>query len=125
MEAFSDIPEDGFAMRNYEDFYDDITAGERDIWGSLEYTDFDNDGEDELIIHGYTGSCLFFDTIGDIVYKVLRTGSTSDMASVAVIQGEKVIERADFLFVGDIKQHLLQIGSVIYWRLKWLNMTLE
>ena len=111
VEAFSDIPEDGFVMRSYVDFYDDITAGEGDIWGSLEYTDFDNDGKDELIIHGYTGSRLFFDVIGNTVYKVLRTGSTTDIASVAVFQGERVIERADFLYVGRKNYEIMKYDS--------------
>jgi len=100
VEEICDIPEDGFVMESYEEYYEYITAEESEIWGSLEYIDFDNDGEDELVIHGYAGARLFFDVIGDMVYKVLETGGTTDMASVAEIEEEKVISRVDFLYVG-------------------------
>ena len=111
VDDFNGIPEDGFVMRSYEDFFEDITEGEGDIWGSLEYTDFDNDGMDELIIHGYAGSCLFFDVIGDTVYKVQKTGGTTDMASIAVFEGKKVIKRADFLYVGRENYEIMQYDS--------------
>lgn len=106
VEQISDIPEDGFVMRSYEDFYNDITAGE-DFWEGAEYMDYDNDGEDELIISGYARACIFFDVIGDTVYKVLRTGSTTDFASVAEIEGKRVIERSDFLYVGRINYEIM------------------
>lgn len=111
VEEISDIPEDNFVMTSYEDFYDDITAGEGDIWGSLEYIDFDNDGEDELIIHGYAGACLFFDVIGDAVYKVLETGSTTDVASVAEIEGKRVIERTDLTHAGRKSYRIMKYDS--------------
>lgn len=118
MEEISDIPEDSFVMTSYEDFYDDITAGEGDIWGSLEYIDFDNDGEDELIIHGYAGACLFFDVIGDTVYKVLETGSATDAASVAEIEGKRVIERTDLTHAGRKSYRIMKYdacGCLIDW----------
>lgn len=99
VEKIEDIPEDGFVMRSYEDFYNDITEGE-DFWEGAKYIDFDNDGEEELIISGYARACLFFDVVGGTVYKVLETGSTTDFASVAEMEGKRVIERADFLYVG-------------------------
>lgn len=106
----SDVPEESFVMRSYKEFYDDITAGE-DIWGRKEYIDFDNDGEDELIIHGYTGACLFFDVIGDTVYKVLHTGSTTDAASVAVFGGKRVIERTDLTHGGRKYYWIMEFDS--------------
>lgn len=110
VEAFSDIPEDGFVMRSYEDFYDDVTAGEDD-WGSVEYIDFDNDGEDELIIHGYGGACIFFDVIGDTVYEVLETSSTTDVAYIAEIEGKRVIARADVLYAGRKSYRIMKFDS--------------
>lgn len=109
VEEIGDIPEDGFVMRSYEDIYEDITCGE-EWWGSTEYIDFDNDGEDELILHGYTGSRLFFDVIGDTVYEVLHTGSTTDQAFVTEIDGRKVIARADFLYVGRKSYRIMEYG---------------
>lgn len=105
-----DIPEDGFVMRSYEDFYDDITGGE-DEWGSVEYIDFDNDGDRELILHGYTGACLFFDVTGDRVYKVLRTGSTTDVASVVEIEGRKAIQRTDLTHGGRKSYRIMKFDS--------------
>lgn len=102
VEEIGDIPEEGFVMRSYEDYFEYITAGD-EFWieaSEIEYIDFDNDGEDEMIIHGYAGACLFFDVIGDTVYKVLHTGSTTDVASVALIKGKKVIERTDLTHTG-------------------------
>lgn len=99
VEEIEDIPEEGFVMRSYEDFYYDITEGE-DFWEGAKYIDFDNDGEEELIISGYARACLFFDVIGGTVYKVLETGSSADFASVAEMEGMRVIERADFLYAG-------------------------
>lgn len=118
VEEIKDIPEDGFVMKSYEDYYDYITAGEGDIWGAEEYIDFDNDGKDELIIHGYAGACLFFDVIGDTVYKVLETGSASDIASVAEIDGRRVIERTDLLHAGRKYYRIMEFDfccSLIDW----------
>lgn len=56
VEEVSDIPEESFVMRSYEDCYEYITAG-----------------EEELIIHAYTGARAFFDVIGDTVYEVIET----------------------------------------------------
>lgn len=105
-----DVPEEGFIMRSYEDFYEDLTAGDEN-WGSIEYIDFDNDGEEELIIHGYAGACLFFDVVGDFVYKVLETGSTTDVAYVAEIGGKKVIVRTDLTHGGRQFYTVLKLDS--------------
>lgn len=110
VEGISDIPEDNFVMRSYKDYYDDITAGEED-WGSVEYVDFDNDGEAELILHGYCGACLFFDVIGDTVYKVIRTGSTTDVAYVAEIENKRVIVRTDLTHGGRLSYRIMAYDS--------------
>lgn len=110
VEEIGDIPEDGFVMRSYEAFYDDITEGE-DEWGSVEYIDFDNDGDEELILHGYTGARLFFDVTGDMVYKVLRTGSTTDVASVVEIEGRKAVERTDLTHAGRKSYRIMKFDS--------------
>ncbi len=99
VKEIADIPADGFVMRSYDEFFEDLTAGD-EVWGRQEYIDFDNDGEDELILHGYAGACVFFDVIGDTVYTLLRTGGTADMASIAEIQEKKVIVRTDLLHAG-------------------------
>lgn len=111
VEEINDIPEESFVMRSYEDCYEDITAGEGELWGSLEYVDFDNDGEEELIIHGYTGARAFFDVIGDTVYEVIKTGSSTDFASVAEMKGKRVIERADYLYVGRECYQIMQYDA--------------
>lgn len=99
VKAGYDIVADGFVMRSYEDFYEEITEGE-DVWGSVEYIDFDNDGEVELIMHGYAGARLFFDVIGDTVYYLLQTGGTIDNAYVGKFADRDVIVRADYLYSG-------------------------
>lgn len=91
--------EEGFFLRNYEEIYETMTCGEP-WWGSLVYVDFDNDGEDELVLGGYAGSRMFFDVIGDTVYEVLNTSSTTDNGNVAEMNGRKVIERTDLLHGG-------------------------
>lgn len=111
VEEISDIPEESFVMRSYEDCYEHITAGEGELWGSLEYVDFDNDGEEELIIHGYTGARAFFDVIGDTVYEVIKTNSSTDFASVAEMKGKRVIERADYLYVGRKCYEIMQYDA--------------
>ena len=98
VEEVNDIPEESFVMRSYEEIFDAKTLGEG--WGSTEYVDFDNDGEEELVIRGYTGNCAFLDVIGDTVYVVIETFFTTDRAHVAEMEGKKVIERADYLYVG-------------------------
>ncbi len=110
VEEINDIPEESFVMRSYEDCYEYITAGE-EWWGKLEYVDFDNDGEEELIIHGYTGARAFFDVIGDMVYEVIETTSSTDFASVAEMKGKRVIERADYLYVGRKCYEIMQYDA--------------
>ena len=110
VEGKSDIPEESFVMRSYQDFYDYITSGE-DIWEGTKYIDFDNDGEDELIISGYAGNCIYFDVIGDTVYKVLTTSSTTDMSHVAEFQGKRVIERTDLGHVGRKYYQIMEFDS--------------
>ena len=63
-------PEQGFAGRKFEEISEELTAGEP-WWEGVDYVDFDNDGKDELVMHGYAGARLYFDAVGDIVYKVL------------------------------------------------------
>lgn len=99
VEGISDIPEEGFVMRSYRDYYDYITAGDEQ-WGRLEYIDFDNDGDEELILHGYCGACDFFDVAGDTVYKVLETGTTTNVAYVTEREGKKVIVGTDLTHAG-------------------------
>lgn len=110
VEPINDIPEEGFVLKSYDVLFDEITSGE-ELWGSLEYIDFDNDGEDELIIHGYAGSCLFLDVIGDTVYLLLQTDGTSDVASVAEMNGQKVIERTDLTHGGRKYYEVMQYDS--------------
>lgn len=110
VKEMGDVPEKSFVMRSYEDFFDDITEGE-EAWGSAEYMDFDNDGEEELIIHGYAGACLFFDVIGDTVYKVLKTGSTTDVAYIAVFKGKRVIVRTDLTHAGRQSYRIMEFDS--------------
>lgn len=73
--------------------------------------DFDNDGKDELIIHGYAGACLFFDVIGDTVYLLLETGSTTDVASVAELNGKRVIERTDLTHAGRESYRIMEFDA--------------
>lgn len=68
--------------------------------GAVEHVDFDNDGNDELIMHGYAGARLYFDTVGDTVYKVLRTSSTMDVSYVAELDGKRVVVRTDLTHGG-------------------------
>ena len=83
-----------------------------------EYIDFDNDGEDELIMHGYAGACLFFDVIGDTVYKVLRTGGTADVAYVTVFKEKRVVARTDLTHGGRLSYRIMEFdpcGCLIDW----------
>ena len=99
VEEVEDIPEDSYIVRSFDEIYKDITC-EEDWWGKEEYTDFDNDGQDELILHGYAGSRMFFDVIGETVYVLLRTGGTTDNVSVAKMYGDNVVVRTDLLHGG-------------------------
>lgn len=110
VEGMSDIPEESFVTRSYEEFFDDITTGE-ELWGRVVYTDFDNDGEEELVIRGFVGASLFFDVIGDTVYKVLETGTTTDVAYVAEFMGKTVIARTDTTHVGREVYDIMEFDS--------------
>lgn len=102
VEEIGDIPEEGFVMKSYDEYFEYMTGGD-EAWIDaikVEYIDFDNDGEDEMVMHGYVGSCLFFDVIGDTVYPVLHTSSTTDVASIAEIESKRVIERTDLTHAG-------------------------
>ena len=92
-------PEQGFAGRKFEEISEELTAGEP-WWEGVEYVDFDNDGEDELIMHGYAGARLYFDAVGDVVYKVLKTVFTTDVSYVAEMDGKRVVVRTDLTHVG-------------------------
>lgn len=110
VEEISDIPEESFVMRSYNDFYYDINdiAAAGGDYGRLEYIDFDNDGEEELIICSYTGMRQYFDVIGDTVYQVLITGScTTDSGHVAEREGKSIIERTDLGHVGRKKYNIM------------------
>ncbi len=110
VEEIRDIPEDGFIMRSFEDFYNDMISGE-EYWGRIEYADFDNDREEELIIRGYCNTRLFFDVIGDTVYRLFETTATTDVGNVCEIEGKKVIERTDILHVGRQIYRITQYDS--------------
>ena len=99
VEVIGDIPEEGFITRSFDEIYKDITC-EEDWWGKEEYIDFDNDRQDELVLHGYAGSRMLFDVIGETVYVLLQTGSTTDNASVSQMHEENVIVRTDLLHAG-------------------------
>lgn len=94
-----DIPEKGFAGRSFAEINEELTAGEA-WWEGLEYVDFDNDGEDELILHGYAGARLYFDVIGNRVYKILGTGATTDVSFAAEMEEKQVIVRTDLAHGG-------------------------
>lgn len=99
VENICGTPEQGFAGRNYAEISEELTAGEP-WWEGVEYVDFDNDGEDELIIHGYAGARLYFDAVGDTVYKVLKTESATDVSYVAERNGKRVVVRTDLTHGG-------------------------
>lgn len=124
IEAIEDIPEDGFVMRSFDELYEMTTGDE--LWGKLEYTDYDNDEEEELIICGYMGSRMFFDIIGDTVYLQLCTGSTTDNASVAEINNKRVIQRTDLLHKGRKYYRIMKYdacGCLVDWF--WLYASYE
>lgn len=110
VDGTSDIVEENFVMRSYEEVFEDITEGD-EFWGSDEYIDFDNDGEEELIIHGYAGASVYFDVIGDTVYRVITTGGTTDVTSVALFNGKRVVERTDLTHVGRKSYRVMQYDA--------------
>lgn len=99
VESICEAPKQGFAGKSYEEINEEVTAGEP-WWEGMEYADFDNDGEDELIIHGYAGARLYFDVVGDTVYKVLETGSAANVSYVAEMDGKRVVVRTDLTHGG-------------------------
>lgn len=99
VESKCEVPEEGFAVRNFADINEELTAGEP-WWEGVEYVDFDNDGEDELIMHGYAGARLYFDVVGDTVYEILKTCSTTDVSYVAEPDGKRVVVRTDLTHGG-------------------------
>lgn len=123
VEEVGDIPEEGFVMKSYDEYFEYMTGGDEEWIDAIkiEYIDFDNDGEDEMVMCGYFGSCLFFDVIGDTVYPVLWTGSTTDFASVAVFNGKRVIEREDFLHVGREYHRIMTFDSCCC-LVDWFNL---
>ena len=111
VEEIDDISEESFVMKRYEDYYNDVIVDEEVGWVDVIYIDFDNDKEDELIMHGYTGECCFFDVIGDTVYKLLRTSGTADCGGIAEIEGKRVIERTDLLHGGRKVYEIMEYDS--------------
>lgn len=96
VKGVTDIPEYDFFMKSYEDIYNAIVP--KGAFGSTEYVDFDNDGEEELIIQSDTGACVFFDVIGDTVYRVMRIfDDTSGTTYIAERNGKRVIVTRDQL----------------------------
>ncbi len=92
---------DGFSWKSYEELYEHASSGEPGLDGvRIKYTDFDNDGEDEMVLRSYIGSARFFDVIGDTVYEVLETFFTTDRAYVVEIDGERVLARTDLSHTG-------------------------
>lgn len=99
VESRCEVPEEGFAGRSFAAINEELTAGES-WWEGVEYVDFDNDGEDELIMHGYAGARLYLDVVGDTVYKVLKTCSTTDVSYAAEMEGKRVVARTDLTHSG-------------------------
>lgn len=99
VESRCEVPEKGFAGRSFAAINEEMTAGEA-WWEGVEYVDFDNDGEDELIMHGYAGARLYLDVVGDTVYKVLKTSSTTDVSYAAEMEGKRVVARTDLTHGG-------------------------
>ncbi|MCM1124049.1 MAG: hypothetical protein NC416_15820 [Eubacterium sp.] len=93
VEEAADIPEESFVMRSYVDLYRDFIMG--DGMGSTQYVDFDNDGEDELIIRDYMGNSIFLDVIGGTVYNVMEASGTANQAYAAEMEGKRVVVNAD------------------------------
>jgi len=93
VEEITDIPEEGFVMRSYVDLYMDFIMG--DGMGRMQYVDFDNDGEEELVMRDYMGNSIFLDVIGNTVYNVMEAYGTADQSHVAEMDGRRVIVSAD------------------------------
>lgn len=93
VEEATDIPEEGFVMRSYVDLYIDFIKG--DDMGYVQYVDFDNDGEEELIMRDYMGNSIFLDVIGSTVYNVMEAYGTADHAYAAEMDGKRVIVSKD------------------------------
>lgn len=98
VEEVNDIPEESFVMISYEELYNSYIMG--DGIGSINYVDFDNDGEEELVMEDYMGNSIFFDVIGDTVYCVIRASGTADIAYIVEMEGKRVIARTDLTHGG-------------------------
>ncbi len=101
-----DVLEEGFVTRSYADFNEELTEGEP-WWEGVEYVDFDNDGEEELILYGYAGARLYFDVAGDTVYKVLGTVFTTEVSYVAEREGNYVVVETDLTHGGRIDYQVM------------------
>nr|WP_300783860.1 hypothetical protein [uncultured Acetatifactor sp.] len=99
VESRCETPEQGFWGRNFAEINEEATAGEP-WWEGVEYVDFDNDGEEELIMHGYAGARLYFDAVGDRVVKVLETAFTTEISCVAELDGKRVVVKTDLTHGG-------------------------
>jgi len=112
VEEICDIPEDGFVMESYKEYYDTLeTEVDGYVTVKIIYIDFDNDGEDELILQDYMGGSYFFDVIGGTVCKVLDTGGTGDESSVVKIEGDTFIARTDLTHVGRQNYNILKYDA--------------
>lgn len=98
VEKARDIPEEGFAMRSYVDLYMDFIMG--DGMGRMQYVDFDNDGDDELVMRDYMGNSILLDVIGNTVYNVMEAYGTANQSYTAEMDGKRVIVSADVSHVG-------------------------
>lgn len=99
VESRCEVPEQGFWGRDFAEISEEATAGEP-WWEGVEYVDFDNDGEEELIMHGYAGARLYFDAVGDRIVKILETAFTTDVSYVAEMDGKRVVVRTDLTHGG-------------------------
>lgn len=90
----TDIPEKGFLMKSFANAYIDFMSVNGD--GHWQYVDFDNDGEEELVLRSDEGAYLFFDVIGGTVYRVMGiSGYTAGVTYVAELEGNRVIANLD------------------------------
>lgn len=65
-----------------------------------------------MIIRNYRASCLFFDVIGDTVYRLFETFDTMDVGRVAEMDGSKVIARTDLTHGGREVYHIFNTVPV-------------
>ena len=93
VEEVTGIPEEGFVMRSYVDLYMNFIMG--DGKGRMEYVDFDNDGEEELVMRDYMGNSIFLDVIGNTVRNVMEAYGTANQVYVAEMEGKRVVVSAD------------------------------